>query len=191
MRCSKKCARPDLPGVSSADPTRYQSMCVTTGARWSGINTTCMPFESWNMRASNSPADANVGAPVLDTNTKRVGASRRQIIWHHGPLVRGLRIIELLLQTPVEACFSYCALPQMDPRRFNERRNHKRAEPNNLQDRSCRMGIFPLTSVSHPVCRYGIGGPCADFGIDGVGENPPDDMSHHNGSGANQRPPKR
>src|SRR5919109_1244786 len=101
MRCSKKCARPDLPGVSSADPTRYQSMCVTTGARWSGINTTCMPFESWNMWASNSPADAHVGTPVLDAKTKRVGASRRQITWHHGPLVRGLRIIELLLQTPV------------------------------------------------------------------------------------------
>src|SRR5882672_369024 len=83
-----------------------------------------------------------------------------------------------------EARFSYRALPQIDPRRFSEYGNHQRAEPNNLQDRSCRMGIFPLTSVSHPVCRYRIRGPCADFGIDGIDEHPPDDMSHHNGSGA-------
>src|SRR5688572_6004414 len=93
MRCSKKCARPDLPGASSADPTRYQSMCVTTGARWSGINTTCMPFESSNMRVSKSPADANVGVPALDANTNRVGANRCQITWHHGLRVKGLRII--------------------------------------------------------------------------------------------------
>src|SRR2546423_14417640 len=100
MRCSKKCARPDLPGVSSADPTRYQSMCVTTGARWSGINTTCRPFESWNIRASNSPADAKGGAPVLAAKTNTVGASLRQITWHPCPLVRGLRIIALLLLIP-------------------------------------------------------------------------------------------
>jgi hypothetical protein len=33
IRCSKKCATPDWPTGSSAAPTRYQSMCVTTGAR--------------------------------------------------------------------------------------------------------------------------------------------------------------
>ena len=33
IRCSRKCAIPDWPGGSSAAPTRYQTMCVTTGAR--------------------------------------------------------------------------------------------------------------------------------------------------------------
>ena len=44
IRCSRKCASPDLPGVSSAEPTLYQIMCVTTGVRWSGITTTCSPL---------------------------------------------------------------------------------------------------------------------------------------------------
>ena len=35
---------PDLPGGSSAAPTRYQTMCVTTGARLSGTTTPCMPL---------------------------------------------------------------------------------------------------------------------------------------------------
>ena len=33
IRCSKKCAMPDLPGGSSALPTLYQTMWVTIGAR--------------------------------------------------------------------------------------------------------------------------------------------------------------
>src|SRR6266508_3783053 len=53
------------------------------------------------------------------------------------------------------------------------------------------MGIFPLTSVTHPIHGYGVGGPCVDLSIDGIDEDPPDDVSHHNGSGANQRPPNR
>jgi hypothetical protein len=56
-----------------------------------------MPFESWNIRASNSPADAKVGAPVLAAKTNRVGASLRQITWHRCSLVKGLRIIAPLL----------------------------------------------------------------------------------------------
>src|SRR4029077_18120392 len=44
MRCSRKCAKPDLPGVSSAAPTLYQIMCVTTGARWSGMTTSSNPL---------------------------------------------------------------------------------------------------------------------------------------------------
>ncbi len=31
---------PDLPGGSSAEPTRYHTMCITTGAR---LLTTTMP----------------------------------------------------------------------------------------------------------------------------------------------------
>ena len=33
IRCSRKCARPDFPAVSSAPPTLYQIIWVTTGAR--------------------------------------------------------------------------------------------------------------------------------------------------------------
>ena len=44
IRCSRKCAMPDLPGGSSAAPLRYQTMWVTTGARWSGMTTTSRPF---------------------------------------------------------------------------------------------------------------------------------------------------
>ena len=36
---------PETPLGSSAAPTLYQTMWVTTGARWSGITTTCMPFD--------------------------------------------------------------------------------------------------------------------------------------------------
>ena len=39
---------PDLPGGSSAAPTRYHSMWVTTGVRRSGITTTLRPFASVN-----------------------------------------------------------------------------------------------------------------------------------------------
>ena len=33
IRCSRKWAMPDLPGGSSAEPLRYHTMWVTTGAR--------------------------------------------------------------------------------------------------------------------------------------------------------------
>ena len=48
IRCSRKCAMPDLPGGSSAAPTRYHSMWVTTGVRRSGITTTVMPLARVN-----------------------------------------------------------------------------------------------------------------------------------------------
>ena len=46
IRCSRKCAMPLLPRGSSAEPLRYQTICVTTGARWSGMTTTSMPLSS-------------------------------------------------------------------------------------------------------------------------------------------------
>src|SRR3954471_4855904 len=46
IKCSRKWARPDLPGVSSAEPTLYQIISVTTGVRWSGITTTWRPLLS-------------------------------------------------------------------------------------------------------------------------------------------------
>src|SRR5229473_7756306 len=53
IRCSRKCASPDLPGVSSADPTRYQIMWVTTGVRWSGMITTSRPLS--RVRSETAP----------------------------------------------------------------------------------------------------------------------------------------
>ena len=38
---------PDLPGGSSAEPLRYQTICVTTGARRSGMTTISRPFASF------------------------------------------------------------------------------------------------------------------------------------------------
>src|SRR4026209_2392308 len=46
IRCSRKCASPDLPGVSSAEPTLYQIIWVTTGGRGSGIPRPCRPLSS-------------------------------------------------------------------------------------------------------------------------------------------------
>src|ERR1700738_706812 len=48
IRCSRKCAMPDFPAVSSAAPTRYHSMWVTTGVRWSGMTTTARPLSNVN-----------------------------------------------------------------------------------------------------------------------------------------------
>src|SRR5215210_6292815 len=39
---------PDLPAGSSAAPTRYHSMCVTTGVRRSGMTTTTKPLARVN-----------------------------------------------------------------------------------------------------------------------------------------------
>src|SRR5919109_4841368 len=45
---------PDLPGGSSALPILYQTICVTTGARWSGMTTTSMPLSSMKSLTSLS-----------------------------------------------------------------------------------------------------------------------------------------
>jgi len=34
MTCSKRCAKPVLPGCSCLLPTSYQSLTATTGTRW-------------------------------------------------------------------------------------------------------------------------------------------------------------
>ena len=44
IRCSRKCAMPEIPGCSSAEPTLYQTIWVTTGARWFSTSTTCIPL---------------------------------------------------------------------------------------------------------------------------------------------------
>jgi len=39
---------PEVPATSSAEPALYQTICVTTGARWSGSTTTCRPLSRLN-----------------------------------------------------------------------------------------------------------------------------------------------
>src|SRR5262249_47985678 len=61
MRCSRKWANPDLPGVSSDAPTLYQIMCVTTGARWSGMTTSSRPLASVKSAISGPACSAASG----------------------------------------------------------------------------------------------------------------------------------
>src|ERR1041385_6988048 len=73
IRCSRKCARPDLPGVSSAAPTLYQIMCVTTGARWSGITTSSNPLP--NMKSEIcGPLVADCALLAIASNAARAAA---------------------------------------------------------------------------------------------------------------------
>src|SRR5947209_6179843 len=75
IRCSRKWASPDLPGVSSAEPTLYQIMWVTTGARWSGITTTSSPFDrvKWVICA---PFGFAVATPMLSVLAATASAAR-------------------------------------------------------------------------------------------------------------------
>src|SRR5215218_9323945 len=61
IKCSRKCASPDLPAVSSAAPTRYQTMWVTTGVRWSGMTTTSRPLSSLKCETSGPLAPLVAG----------------------------------------------------------------------------------------------------------------------------------
>src|SRR5262249_37591341 len=70
IKCSRKCANPDLPGVSSAAPTLYQIMCVTTGARRSGMTTSSSPLASVEL-ATSGPA-ANEGVAIAVTSAINV-----------------------------------------------------------------------------------------------------------------------
>ena len=55
IRCSRKCAMPDWPTGSSAEPLRYQTMWVTTGTRRSGTTTTSSPLSSVKDATSGPP----------------------------------------------------------------------------------------------------------------------------------------
>src|SRR5687767_9302419 len=46
MKCSNRCAKPVRPAVSWRDPTTYQRLTATTGARWSGATITRRPLGS-------------------------------------------------------------------------------------------------------------------------------------------------
>src|SRR5262249_33414891 len=83
IRCSRKCASPDLPGVSSAEPTRYQIMWVTTGARWSGMTTTSRPFGrvKWEIWGALAAAGAMVPAAfATKTNAAMVVRNWRKTV---------------------------------------------------------------------------------------------------------------
>src|ERR1700674_405116 len=69
IRGSRKWAMPDTPLGSSAEPTLYHTMWVTTGARWSGMTTTSMPLASVNSVARGSArAEASGSADASIVN---------------------------------------------------------------------------------------------------------------------------
>src|SRR3954447_767352 len=76
IRCSRKCASPDLPGVSSAEPTLYQIIWVTTGVRWSGITTTCMPLA--RVKVVGRAEVTVVWASAAETANGKASANSRQ-----------------------------------------------------------------------------------------------------------------
>src|SRR5205823_1094311 len=47
IMCSKRWAKPLLPGVWLAAPTWYQTSTATCGSRWSSLRITVSPFFSW------------------------------------------------------------------------------------------------------------------------------------------------
>ena len=77
IRCSRKCASPDLPGVSSAAPTLYQIMWVTTGARWSGMTTSSSPLARVKSAILGPPARPRGG--VASVGGARRAAGRKAI----------------------------------------------------------------------------------------------------------------
>src|SRR6188508_1418239 len=93
IRCSRKWARPDLPGVSSAAPTLYQTMWVTTGARRSGTTTTSRPFESVKCPTSGFGAACAPKAKRLAATAKPATAweLREKVRLIGNAVSRGLR----------------------------------------------------------------------------------------------------
>src|SRR6185312_6819704 len=77
--CSKKWARPEMPCGSSTPPTLNHSIWVTTGARWSGSTSTCMPLARAKEKAC-APLAACSGAaaaPPARQNTVETARAMR------------------------------------------------------------------------------------------------------------------
>src|SRR5450755_4139148 len=93
IRCSRKCASPDLPGVSSAEPTLYQTICVTTGVRWSWITRTCRPFGRVKLAGGSEVTVVWANAPdadstsVAQTEATRPKAPRRYTARRYGNII--------------------------------------------------------------------------------------------------------
>ena len=69
---------PDWPTGSSAEPLRYQTMWVTTGARWSGTTTTSRPLASLKDDTSGPPPSVSPEeAPPV--GAERGGAGRAAV----------------------------------------------------------------------------------------------------------------
>src|SRR5258707_15809750 len=77
IRCSRKCARPDLPGVSSAEPTLYQIIWVTTGVRRSGITKTCRPLPRVKVAGGSDVTVVWARAPVVEISVAASSATKR------------------------------------------------------------------------------------------------------------------
>src|SRR5437660_11675522 len=80
IRCSRKWASPDLPGVSSAEPTLYQIISVTTGVRWSGITTTWRPLLSVKLAGGADVTVVWARVPPADRTLVESSAAKRQAI---------------------------------------------------------------------------------------------------------------
>ncbi len=122
MRCSRKCARPDLPGVSSAEPTWYQIMWVTTRApvrnhdhmqpvcelELADLHALGRVFAAAGKRTAAEPAAAQTAITVMRTlrtllatpsgavaNTRRSErAAARLLARHRARVVRHVRMHE-------------------------------------------------------------------------------------------------
>src|SRR5258705_4783587 len=77
IRCSRKCARPDLPGVSSAEPTLYQIIWVTKGVRGSGITTTCKPLPRVKLAGGSDVTVVWASAALVETANAANSARER------------------------------------------------------------------------------------------------------------------
>src|SRR5262245_3925368 len=74
MTCSKRCAKPVLPGTSCFDPTSYQRLTATTGARWSSATTTRRPLSRcWSLKTTS-------GTEVGTRGTSGLGGKRPRIV---------------------------------------------------------------------------------------------------------------
>ena len=67
---------PDLPCGSSAEPLRYQTICVTTGARRSGMTTTVRPLSS--RKSTTPPCGGARGRRLGDVETGLGGGKRHR-----------------------------------------------------------------------------------------------------------------
>ena len=71
---------PDLPGGSSAAPTRYHSMWVTTGVRRSGMTTTSRPFARVNCATAGAARGIARRRRASATQTARI-SEKRESAW--------------------------------------------------------------------------------------------------------------
>src|SRR5262245_15515662 len=88
-RCSRKCARPDLPGVSSAAPTRYHTMWVITGVRRSGITTTSSPLArvKWDTSGPQPVAVCPLDPARMENDRAASATTARFMAWRKAGLL--------------------------------------------------------------------------------------------------------